>query len=51
MAVLLFQQVFGISYAHALLTAVYAGALIGAFMWTFNVDPIAWLMAKKNPRV
>ena len=43
---LLFQQVFGISYAHALLTAVYAGALIGAFMWTFSIDPAAWVRRK-----
>ncbi len=47
---MLFEQVFGVSYWQALLTAIYAGVLLGAYWWTFDIDPIAWLKAKKNPR-
>jgi hypothetical protein len=46
----LFQQVFGISFWQALLMAVYAGALLGAYWWAYGIDPGA-LLTKKNPRV
>jgi len=37
----LFHAVFGVTFDQAVLIAAGWGVFIGAYCWTFNIDPVA----------